>query len=127
MATSEQLRAQRAYGKVSEYVNNSKPDDRKKYKSFATGFPALIHQCGLAQAIAYAQNKAPVEYRNDLAAVLDTSMDEFAQQARTAPLPAYQRHTRMALSAASWLKRYAEALLRTEQEKEVSDGQPSVS
>ena len=66
MATTEQRRAQHAYDKVSKHEGNT-AEDQKKYKSFATGFPALIHQCGLAQAIAYAQNKAPDKYLDDLA------------------------------------------------------------
>lgn len=124
MATSEQRRSQRAYTKVSAHIS-APADEQKKYKSFATTFPALIHQCGLAQAIAYAQNKAPPEYQEDLADTMDLSVTELASHARTAPLPTYQRYTRTTLSAASWLKRYAEALLK--EEKENTDEQPSMS
>jgi CRISPR/Cas system CMR-associated protein Cmr5 small subunit len=78
-----------------------------------------MHQCGLAQAVAFAQAKGDhqVDYANDLASVLKavghdniTSADVLATQTRSLPMNGYVRLSRDALDAAVWLKRYVEAL-----------------
>jgi CRISPR-associated protein Cmr5 len=88
----------------------------KEYTSFAKKFPALIHSCGLAQAVAFALAKNEAEYVEDLAAVLSasghteiTDSPALDQNARTQPLSGYLRLSRDAINAASWLKRYVEA------------------
>jgi hypothetical protein len=54
---------------------------------------------------------------NDLAAVVGASDgEELARKARTDPLPLYQKSSRDTLAAATWLKRYAEALLKGEED-----------
>jgi CRISPR-associated protein Cmr5 len=110
--TREQQRAQRAYKLVESHRNTKGEAD---YQRFCKRFPALIQSCGLAQSVAFAQAKLP-EYLEDLAKVIDKSWnkDKLAEQARMAPLLQYQQHTQAALSAATWLKRYAEALLKGE-------------
>lgn len=119
MVTRDQARAQRAYQRVSIQQKTEKEAD---YQRFSKNFPALIQACGLAQAIAYGQVKdpckdAPDSYMADLAYVTGaSSVDELAHQARTAPLPLYQRLSRDTLAAAAWLKRYAEALLKGDDE-----------
>lgn len=87
----------------------------KEFASFARSFPALIHACGLAQALAFGHEKQP-EYLNDLAAVLvaaghreASSAESLAEATRKQPVAAYVRLSRNALQAAGWLKRYAEA------------------
>lgn len=110
MVTRDQARAQRAYEKVSFQQKTEKEAD---YQRFSKSFPALIHTNGLAQALAFGQAKAPASYLADLAYVIGvTSPDDLAHQARTASLPLYQRLSRDTLAAATWLKRYAEALLK---------------
>ena len=97
-----------------------------KYKSFARKFPALIHTCGLAQAVAFADAKKEYHlFLEDLAKVLtasdrtDTgSRSTLASAARTVELNGYMRLSRDAIQAASWLKRYAEALAPEEVEDE---------
>ena len=42
----------------------------KEYQTFAKRFPALVHTCGLAQAIAFALAKKEQTYVTDLASVL---------------------------------------------------------
>src|SRR5207237_806230 len=92
---------------------------RKEYRSFAREFPTLVHQCGLAQAVAFAQAKKDhrLDYVTDLAAVLTTagyteivSAEALAGQTRSLPVTAYVRLSRDALDASVWLKRYVEAL-----------------
>ncbi len=96
-----------------------------KYKSFARKFPALIHTCGLAQAVAFALAKKETDYIGDLAAVLNASghpeiVDgpSLDKHARTQTLGSYIRLSRDAIHAAGWLKRYAEALALEDAEGE---------
>jgi CRISPR-associated protein Cmr5 len=119
MVSRDCQRAQRAYTRVTARVKGESTD---KYKSFALGFPALIHSCGLAQAIAYAQAKDLSEYKQDLAYVVMKEMEigALAQKARMAELPEYRRLTLDVISAASWIKRYVEAFF--EKPEEETDG-----
>jgi CRISPR-associated protein Cmr5 len=94
------------------------PDD---YLTFAKKFPSLIHSCGLAQAVAFGLAKKQEAYLDDLAAVLQVAhADEITNNkaldnlARTADAPSYIRLSRNALTASSWLKRYAEAFDRSD-------------
>lgn len=116
MVTRDQARAQKAYDRVSARR------EAKDYKRFSKSFPALIHTSGLAQAIAFGQVKDPCKdstdsYMADLAHVAGAAdLNELAREARTASLPRYQRLSRDTLAAATWLKRYAEALLKGDDE-----------
>jgi CRISPR-associated protein Cmr5 len=109
--TRSQQRAQAAYARIA---GHGKPD--KEYVSFAKKFPALIHTCGLAQAVAFALAKKETAYIEDLAEVLKasghpeiTSAHLLDDQARAQQLSGYLRLSRDALNAAGWLKRYVEA------------------
>ena len=51
--TIDQRLAEAAYAQVSARTSDDKAK-RKKYRTFALKFPALIHTCGLAQAVAFA-------------------------------------------------------------------------
>ncbi len=105
--TTSQRMAQSAYERAK-----ANPSD--EYLSFARSFPALIHMCGLAQAIVFAKAKNS-SYLGDLAAVLHSvgrigGSDDLDHEARTATASTYVQISRDALKAASWLKRYAEIL-----------------
>ena len=115
MISQDCQRAQRAYARVTERIKGENTD---KYKSFALGFPALVHSCGLAQAIAYMQAKALPEYQQDLSYVVMEEMEikTLAQRARTAELPEYRRLTLDVISASSWIKRYVEAFFEEPEE-----------
>ncbi len=118
--TRSQKYAQVAYPKVAG--RHEKKDGFDEYSTFARKFPALIHTCGLAQAIAFAQAKGKADdpegrYLADLAEVLKagghteiTSASTLAEQSRTADVTAYLRLSRNAIEAAVWLKRYTEAI-----------------
>lgn len=118
--TNSQKMAQAAYKRIDD----RKPD--REFASFARSFPSLIHACGLAQAVAFAQakgtsekgkeKKPPGKYLEDLAAVLAAvghsdaaTADTLEAATRESPVPAYIRLSRNALQAAGWLKRYVEA------------------
>jgi len=108
--TREQIQAQKAHSAVSGVVGNKKAGD---YSSFSKSFPAVINNCGLAQAIAYGfAKKAPLDYMKHLAAVAGfENQDDMASSSRSVDVSEYLRLTRQTLSAATWLKRYSEALL----------------
>ena len=119
--TRSQKLAQAAFARITKY---GKPN--KEYVSFAKKFPALIHTCGLAQAVGFAdakRKKGELDgcpeglYLEDLAAVLRSSEqhdipsgDILKKQTRELPLSGYLRLSRDAINAAGWLKRYTEAL-----------------
>jgi CRISPR-associated protein Cmr5 len=86
------------------------PKCDKEYVSFAKKFPTLIHTCGLAQALAFAQAKAPSNLEH-LSIVMGAS--DLLEKSRTEQLAEYLILSRMALEASGWLKRYAEALPKT--------------
>lgn len=111
--TRSQQQAERAFGQVQRH--EGLPDKkRQEYIGFAKRFPALVHTCGLAQAVAFAQSKAPDGYLDDLRAVMNSGQANvlsFASAIRSAQLMEYVQLSRTALESAGWLKRYAEALL----------------
>jgi CRISPR-associated protein Cmr5 len=112
--TNSQKMAQIAY----QRIENRKPT--KEFRSFAREFPTLVHSCGLAQAVAFAQAKKKqehhVHYLEDLTKVLSAishgpslEVDALAKATRDLPIVEYLRLSRDALTAAIWLKRYVEA------------------
>lgn len=135
MQTRSQRYAQAAYKRVTARVTTNDKGKKvleDKYETLAKKFPALIHTCGLAQAVAFAEAKGAskdqdkpkpeLQYIHDLAAVLNAGghteiMDAkvLAQQSRDVALGGYLRLSRDALQAASWLKRYVEALAGEEE------------
>jgi CRISPR-associated protein Cmr5 len=121
--TRSQKLAQQAYGCVEA---RNKAEAFAEYETVARKFPALIHTCGLAQAVAFAHAKRKKDrpgggpecaYIADLAAVLKAGghaeiADAAALEAHTRgdTVTTYLRLSRDAIEAAIWLKRYAEAL-----------------
>jgi CRISPR-associated protein Cmr5 len=117
VSTRSQKLAQAAYARITKRASLN-----KEYVSFAKKFPALIHTCGFAQAVASALTKEEARYIDDLAAVLKdsghpeiTTVQALGDQARTQQLSHYLRISRDASQAASWLKRYVEAVAGEEQ------------
>ena len=109
--TRSQKLAQAAYDRIARH---GKPN--KEFVSFAKKFPALIHTCGLAQAVAFALAKKEMAYIADLTEVLKaaghseiTERESLDHHARTKQLSGYLRLSRDAINAAGWLKRYVEA------------------
>jgi CRISPR-associated protein Cmr5 len=112
---NSQKMAQKAYDRMAAR------NPEKEYASFARRFPSLIHTCGLAQAVAFAQvqrrEQHQLNYLEDLCAVLGaagyTALINPAAldgHLRACQLSEYIRLSRTALLAAGWLKRYTEAL-----------------
>jgi CRISPR-associated protein Cmr5 len=114
--TRSQTLAQAAYSQIGLHTGNGARKPGKEFVSTVKQFPALIHTCGLAQAVAFALAKKDDEYVGYLAAVLRasghaeiTDANSLDHHARTKPLNVYLRLSRDAINAASWLKRYVEA------------------
>jgi len=114
MHTRSQKLAQAAFPCIQDRKNGLSEKEFDEYQSFAKKFPALIHTCGLAQAVAFALAKTG--YIEDLAVVLNgsghpeiSSAQTFHEQTRTLQLSGYLRLSRDAINAAGWLKRYVEA------------------
>ena len=101
--TKEQQMAQAAFGCVEG--RNSGFED---YSSFALAFPSLVHSCGLAQALAFAQAKGRTDYLSDLENVLGEG-EGLCTRSRETELMEYTRLSRRVLMAASWIKRYCQA------------------
>ena len=126
--TRAQQYAQKAFEKVQIQAKISTKDLRDKYSGFAKRFPSLIHSCGLAQALAFAQAKAPVGYLEDLSFVLNRGNPEVLfDNTRKAEIPEYIQLSREAIAAAGWLKRYAEALIQDEEDKQQETNHASLS
>lgn len=120
LTTRQQRMAEQAFGVVSsgDRVKN------KEYGSFAKSFPSLIQSAGLCQAVAFAQakgrgepgkkDKPPLVVLKDVVKTMGltdiTDDTAFATKARTAGVMEYVRLSRIALQAATWVKRYVEAL-----------------
>ena len=120
--TRSQKLAQAAFSKANARHNSLKEKDFKEYISFAKKFPALMHTCGLAQAVAFALAKKESDYINDLSALLNaggysniSSASALLNQTQTLQLGEYLRLSRDTINAASWLKRYAEAVAGEEE------------
>jgi CRISPR-associated protein Cmr5 len=116
--TREQARACDAHLKVTAVLNESW---RRDYGRQCLRLPALIHQCGLCQALTFLEAKG-AEQRNpyfhrlldDLASVMGTAggRTTLCASARGATLLEYERLTLEAIKCAQWFKRYAEAILK---------------
>lgn len=125
-----QLRQSKVAGEALARINAvaKSADIVHEYKSRASNFPAMVLQSGLAQAVGFLQAKsggagllgqAYRRYLEDLAGVMhagDGALPDRAQalcdQIMGAGLADYRRMSYLAIDAASWLKRMAQAHLR---------------
>lgn len=111
-----------------EYFKNEESDEKAlkmaqslsaKYRTLALNFPNMILQSGLSQAAGFLLAKGKDEHTQLLAhlAELLTGKDDgqaLHSHILQANISEYQLLTRKALDAASWLKRYTQALLEKE-------------
>ena len=115
--------AQEAYPLVAEM---QKHQLEVKYRTLALNFPSMILQSGLSQAIGFLMAKGKDEHQMLLDHLATLVLGKQAQDKQlhqtilTADLTHYQLLTRQTLEAASWLKRYTQALLEKQQIKESS-------
>ncbi|MBN1547547.1 MAG: type III-B CRISPR module-associated protein Cmr5 [Syntrophaceae bacterium] len=110
--TRSQVFAQRAFTCIKNRTTNADANQKKEFARFTKRFPTLIHTCGLCQALAFAQAKQQNDYLEDIATVLNRKpVDNLLQMVPQVPVTDYMSLTREMINAASWLKRYAEALM----------------
>jgi CRISPR-associated protein Cmr5 len=110
--TRDQERAQAAYTRAKAAAEMPYAES---YKQECRKLPALIHHCGLCQALAFYQAKSTgadskAQILADLAAV--AKLPGLMTLARTAGVQEYQHMTSEAMACGEWLKRYAEALVK---------------
>lgn len=92
-------------------------DTAKEYKSRCDGFPVMVMQAGLAQAVGFMLAKGakdPVysQYLDSLASVMgEADGKTFHARIIAAQLPDYRNLTRQTLNAAGWFKRFGQAYL----------------
>ena len=122
--TRSQRLAQAAFPQIQARRSRLNEKQFKEYVSVAKKFPALVHTCGLAQAVAFALAKKETDYVADLTEVLKaarhseiTEQQPLDHHARTQQLSGYLRLSRDAINAAGWLKRYVEAAAPDESEE----------
>ncbi len=118
-STREQVRAARAHELITK-IKAGTEAHAKEFGRQCLRLPALIHQCGLCQALAFLEAKKFGPVVHSLALVLSAPEQDLnkqldgsalAKQAREAGMVEYQWLSREALKSAQWLKRYTEAIL----------------
>ncbi|MCL6580817.1 MAG: type III-B CRISPR module-associated protein Cmr5 [Firmicutes bacterium] len=116
---SLRARAACAWEKV-QAIKHGDAQIEEEYKALAKRFPALIHNSGLCQAVAFAFSKPEGEdrkgahrrYLDDLASVMGfASGQQLHCRCLEAELGEYLLLTRRAMHAAGWLSRYVQAVL----------------
>jgi CRISPR-associated protein Cmr5 len=106
--TRNQERAQAAWGQVQA---RSGQKGEKEFKQFCKAFPALLHSSGLCQALAFCEAKGHSVYLSSLSAVVGLEREVLHARARETNLSEYRWLSQEALTCATWLARYADALL----------------
>lgn len=129
--TRQQKDALDAHGRVIAFRATAPSDSdkdkatRKKYGGMAHKLPILIHDAGLAQAVAFVQsrdNQPQQQLLDDLARTVGLADGAaLADRSRTAPLAGYMLLTRRALAALVWYKRFAESVLDVSQADAADD------
>jgi CRISPR/Cas system CMR-associated protein Cmr5 small subunit len=101
---------------LTQVQAQSQKEKFNEYITFAKNFPALIHSCGLDQAVSFARAKKKEDYLSDFIEVLasvqtvEKESNQFLSAIHQCNIGQYIRFSRIALQAAEWIKRYAEAL-----------------
>lgn len=112
MQIRTQKYAELAYPLVSAIKDS---DLESKYRTLALNLPTMILQSGLMQTVGFLKAKGKKEhdelYRHLTVLLNDRNLHETVRQS---DITKYQRLTRNAIEASSWLKRYTQALLEKE-------------
>lgn len=114
----DQKRAQQAFACVSAVATKTWA---ASYGRQCLRLPMLLQHSGLCQTIAFLQSKSKgnknpefAQVLHDLALTSGIDAGEIASRSRQATAIEYVLLSREAIRSATWLKRYAEALLRVE-------------
>ncbi len=121
--TRDQQRAQAAYEAVSKVAQERKKEWKEGYGRQCYRLPALIHECGLCQTVAFLEAKDKGKKDTYFHHVLEdlantalplTDVTGFSKKVRSDGMKDYQWLTREAMACAQWMKRYAEAILKVD-------------
>lgn len=117
MRTKDQLRAENAYSVVLNIANSPEEKRKRKFKTMALKFPAMVLQCGLLQTLAFYEHKSEDAYGAisgwlEQQQILPPSQAPLFTRVYQTELGPYRLLTREALAYGTWLKRAAEVLLR---------------
>jgi CRISPR-associated protein Cmr5 len=96
-----------------------KKRDEKKYATHCMKGPSILRQAGLVQALAFFKTRGDEgkRYASDLEAIVaqgDGGKKQLEERAHSAELPEYLALTRDVVAAAVWLRRFAQAELKTD-------------
>lgn len=110
----EHILAEGAFRAVQAVVDAGETE-REQYLRAAEGFPSLVHTNGLAQATSFfiIDKEGRTRYLSDVATMLEIpDAQKLHCRARTDDVEEYMHLTREVMSAAGWLKRYAQAFIK---------------
>ena len=113
MKTRSQIFAEKAIQVV--YRWDAGNYDKQKLRTAALSFPALIQTCGLLQALAFVEEKKESQpyaegFKQELGVHQDVGAVTVDSLAALGAVE-YMRVSRMAIEAATWIKRYAASVL----------------
>jgi CRISPR-associated protein Cmr5 len=117
MQTRDQRYATTAHDCVQEVKKEEKK--YKLYGSLSHKLPILIHNAGLAQALAFVDTrvdeKISERFLDDLAQTIDQGDGKtLLKNVREAKLSEYMLLTQQVLAALLWYKRFAQSILKVE-------------
>lgn len=109
MAIRSKKYAELAYPLVEKI---KRTETEAKYRTLALTFPTMIMQSGLAQAIGFLMAKDEAHHQKMLAHLKKLlNNDNLYADILHSDITTYQKLTRDAIEATSWIKRYTQALL----------------
>lgn len=109
MAIRSKKYAELAYPLVEKIKGT---ETEAKYRTLALTFPTMIMQSGLAQGIGFLMAKDEARHQKMLAHLKKLlNNDNLYADILRSDITTYQKLTRDAIEASSWLKRYTQALL----------------
>lgn len=110
--------AEKAYPLVNAIQDT---DIEAKYRTLALNFPTMILQSGLVQAVGFLMAKDEAEHQKLASHISQLlgyqAIEDLHKHLLRSDITEYQLLTRKAIDAASWLKRYTQALLKKEGEE----------
>jgi CRISPR-associated protein Cmr5 len=124
----EKQRAEFAYEKVEEFINENSEDSKKlkEYKSYVKKIPSLIQTNGLAATFAFMYSKKgtyeviykQVEKWLKEERKIKKDEEELIRWMINLTSPEYRRVTNEVMGLFVWLRRFAEGMIKDENGKE---------
>jgi CRISPR-associated protein Cmr5 len=136
MQTMQQQRAKFALTRVKEAANHLDTKSKKEYKSYASALPFMIHANGLGQAAAFYRSKGETDTHFRLYRLLsdwltgnEVNIDGFNRETQPfhrhndllegitqEKMPVYMTAQAEAMVFMNWVKRFADAFMRGDEQ-----------